>query len=131
MKKSRMIGLIVILICLSFFTGRYFRDSGEAGNSKRKYETMIALSADKLEDLKAGYNADIMEALISNVYAAYIYSDYSEQGSALYALWNALVFDGENIAGKEDDLKQALQADDLQKVQDIAAGIRTQELTRP
>ena len=43
----------------------------------------------------------------------------------LYDLWNALVFDGKNIVGKENDLISALTDKNAQRIKDIAHSMRT------
>ena len=76
---------------------------------------MMAFSIDRLDDIKTQYDVDMVETLISHVYAAYEYSDNSKLSSALYDLWNALVFDGKNIVGKENDLISALTDKNAQR----------------
>lgn len=76
------------------------------------------------DDLCGGYDEDTMEALISNVYAAYEYCDDPYMASALHDLWNALIFDGENISGKETELKSALQSGNAEEIEDFAAELR-------
>ncbi len=65
-----------------------------------------------------------MEALISNVYAAVQFTDDSDLNTALHELWNALIFNGENIVGKEDDLIKALKDIDSSVIEGIAYSIR-------
>jgi len=87
-------------------------------------QTFISFAINKVEDLKNGYDADIMEALISNVYAAVQFTDDSDLNTALHELWNALIFNGENIVGKEDDLIKALKDIDSSVIEGIAYSIR-------
>lgn len=88
---------------------------------------MIVFAIDKLDDIKTQYDPDVMEALISNVYAAYEYSNNGELSSALHDLWNALIFDSENIVGKESDLIGALMDKNAQSIEDIAISMRTKK----
>lgn len=85
---------------------------------------MMDFAIDKLDEIKTQYDTDMMEALISNVYAAYEYSNNSELSSALHDLWNALIFDGENIVGKENDLISALKDKNAQRIKEIAISMR-------
>lgn len=77
------------------------------------------------DDFCGGYDEDTMEALISNIYAAYEYCDDPDMASALHDLWNALIFDGENISGKEEELKSALQSGNAEEIEGFAAELRT------
>lgn len=104
MKKLVMTGIFAVSICLSFFAGNYFCDK---------------------ESIKTKYDADGMETLISDVYAAYENSNNGELSSALHDLWNALIFDGENIVGKENDLIAALKEKNVQSIKEIAHSMRT------
>lgn len=124
MKKLILIGAFIISICLSFFVGNYFCDKENMKLREQRCHTMMDFAIDKLDDIKNQYDADVMETLISNVYAAYEYSDNSELSSALHDLWNALIFDGENIVGKENDLISALKDENAQRIKDIAISMR-------
>lgn len=123
-KKMFVIGVFVVSVCMSFWAGNYFRCREESERRKQQCNTMIAFSVNKLENLKKQYDADTMEALISNIYAAYEYSPSGELSSALHELWNTLIFNGENIAGKEDDLIIALKDISVHGIKDIAVSMR-------
>lgn len=125
MKKILLVGSFVIAIFLSAFIGNYISEQKNLDWRTQNTNTMIAFSIDKVETLKSGYDADTMEALISNVYAAYEFTPDSRLSEALHDLWNALIFDGENIVGREDYLIKALQDDNAQEIKDIAIGMRT------
>ena len=139
MKKLIIIGVFIVSVCLSFFAGNYFsnkenmklRVKGQdealklVSDAIIRCHTMMAFSIDRLDDIKTQYDVDMVETLISHVYAAYEYSDNSKLSSALYDLWNALVFDGKNIVGKENDLISALTDKNAQRIKDIAHSMRT------
>lgn len=125
MKKLVMIGIFVVSICLSFFAGNYFCDKENIKLREQRCHTMIGFAIDKLDDIKTKYDADVMETLISDVYAAYESSNNGELSSALHDLWNALIFDGENIVGKENDLIAALKEKNAQSIKEIAHSMRT------
>ena len=127
MKKLILIGAFIVSICLSFFAGNYFCDKENSKLTEQRCHTMMDFAIDKLDDIKTQYDTDMMETLISNVYAAYEYSNNSELSSALHDLWNALIFDGENIVGKENDLISALKDKNAQRIKDIAISMRNKK----
>ena len=117
--------IVVLSVCLSFFAGKYVSELEQNKEDEQRCQQMIYFAIAKTESLKKQYDTDTMEALISNVYAAYEYSESGELYWALHDLWNALIFDGENIAGKEDDLIGALEELDAQRIAEIAMSMRT------
>ena len=124
MKKLILIGAFIVSICLSFFAGDYVCDKENSKLIEQRCHIMMDFAIDKLDEIKTQYDTDMMEALISNVYAAYEYSNNSELSSALHDLWNALIFDGENIVGKENDLISALKDKNAQRIKEIAISMR-------
>lgn len=127
MKKLIIIGVFIVSICLSFFAGDYFCQKENVKLRDQRCHTMIDFSIEKLNDIKSQYDTDMMETLISDIYAAYEYSNNGELSSALHDLWNALIFDGENIVGKENDLISALKDKNVQRIKDIAHSMRTKK----
>ena len=130
MKKSRVVGWLVLCVCLSFFLGCRYGQGNEREDwetvREARYQALLSFSVDKLEELKDAYDPSGAAALASNVYAAYWHGPGGDElPGALHALWNALVFDGENLAGKEDALIGALRARNAGKVADIAREMRT------
>lgn len=108
-----------------FFCGTVFERKKQTESRAEKCHTMMTFAADKLDEMSGGYDEDTMEAMISNVYAAYEYCDNPHMASALHDLWNALIFDGENISGKEEELKSALQSGSAQEIEGFASELRT------
>ncbi len=51
-----------------------------------------------------------MEAIISNVYAAYAFCDDPVLQSQLHDLWNVLIFEGDNYAAAKDILLAELKS---------------------
>jgi len=123
-KKLFVVGILIVCICLSVLAGYYVRNQNSLKDRDNAKQTFISFAINKVEDLKNGYDADIMEALISNVYAAVQFTDDSDLNTALHELWNALIFNGENIVGKEDDLIKALKDIDSSVIEGIAYSIR-------
>ena len=125
MKKFLMAVILIAAVCLGFFAGISFSHHQQAENRAERVHTFLSLSVDKLENLQQQYDSDVMEALISNVYAAYQSCDDTESlAPALHALWNALIFDGDNLTGQEEALIQALKDADAQAIADISYDIR-------
>lgn len=125
MKKFLMAFVLIAAVCLGFFVGISFSNHKQAENRAERVHTFLSLSVDKLEDLQQQYDSDVMEALISDVYAAYQSCDDTVSlAPALHELWNALIFDGENLTGQEEALIHALQDADAQAIADIAYDIR-------
>ena len=129
MKKNRAIIVSLFIICIfaSFFAGKSLSEKKYIKNREQQCKTQIVFAIDKIEDLKEEYNNDDMEAIISNIYAAYEYCDNGTLSSSLHDLWNALIFDGENIKGKEDDLVKALKDSNAQDIKDISMDMRTKK----
>ncbi len=125
MKKALVIGGFILAICLSFLAGSSFREKEYAKRDAQRCNVMISFAVGNLDHLKKQYDADEMEVLISNIYAAEEYASDSELAGALHELWNALIFDGENITGNEDALIKALQDRNGNAVKDIAFEMRT------
>ena len=93
--------------------------------------TLLSFAVGNLERLRDGEAEDFqdeVEDLASNIYAAY-YDFLSDEtvdfSGALWELWNALLFDGENLPGNEDVLIEALTEQDADRVEEIAMGMRT------
>ena len=123
-KKLFIVGALIVSICLSAFAGHYVSNQNSLKDRGIARQTLISFAISKVEGLKNGYDADTMEALISNVYAAVQFTDDGDLYTALHDLWNALIFDGENIVGKEDDLIKALKDTDPNVIKGIANSIR-------
>ena len=124
MKKAAAAVIFIAAVCISFFAGQYLSGKKQTKARAEKCHTMMTFAVDKLDEMSGGYDEDTMEALISNVYAAYEYCDDPHMASALHDLWNALIFDGENISGKEEALKSALQSGSAQEIEGFASELR-------
>lgn len=125
MKKTLILISFILCLVLSFFGGKYMQSQQNLKLRSQQSHTLITFAIDKIENLKNQYEQDEMEALISNIYAAYEYTDDGELAGALHDLWNALIFDGENISSREDDLIDALKDKDSQAIKNISIDMRT------
>ena len=124
MKKIFMSVVAVVACCVSFAAGNTVCRQNMIESRNRKCNTLISFAVDKLDTLKNEYDSDVMEAVISNIYAAYEYCDEAEMKYALHNLWNALIFDGENINGNESELISALQNFDAEGIKYIVYDMR-------
>lgn len=124
MKKAAAAVIFIAAVCISFFAGQYLSGKKQTKARAEKCHTMMTFAVDKLDEMSGGYDEDTMEALISNIYAAYEYCDDPHMASALHDLWNAIIFDGENISGKEGELKLALQSGSAEEIEGFAARLR-------
>lgn len=127
MKKWEIVLAVLVGLGLGFFAGKFAQERQYRERDEQRCHAQIVFAIDKLQDLKAGYDPDTMEMLIGEVYAAKEITRNQELNAALHELWNALVFDGENVAGKENALISALSAKDPAAIREIAAGMRTKE----
>lgn len=123
MKKTLIALLVLAALCLSFFAGKYAARQEYVESKDVAYETMLRFAVSKLE--KERLSEGFLEALCSNIYAAYCYCGDAEMTNALHILWNALVFDGDRLAGNENALIGALESRDAGAIADIAMSMRT------
>ena len=117
MKKSKKVVFSVILIIVlaaSFFAGKYVAQAENTDARKERCCTLIGFAIDKTEN---GDLADegTLDALISNVYAAYQLCDDSKSANQLHDLWNFLIrSSGENVDSVKEialiELNSALRA---------------------
>lgn len=104
-KKTKVLITAAVLICMaaSFWTGSYMKAQEHRKSRAQRCGTLIsfALAKTENEDLS---DPGVMQALISNVYAAYQFCDDSVTANQLHGLWNMLIFEGENTAAVKEIL---------------------------
>lgn len=101
-KKAIFSVILIIAVAASFFVGKYVAQAENTDTRNARCCTLIGFAIDKAEN---GDLADegTMDALISNVYAAYQFCDDSKSANQLHDLWNFLIrSSGENV----DSLKE-------------------------
>ena len=101
-KKAIFSVILIIAVAASFSVGKYVAQAENTDTRKARCCTLIGFAIDKAEN---GDLADegTMDALISNVYAAYQFCDDSKSANQLHDLWNFLIrSSGENV----DSLKE-------------------------
>lgn len=104
MKKTAaacLCAAILAAIALSFSAGRRLESQRnlDAGMRQCRMELSFAADLAAKQDLS---DPDMMETVISHVYAAYALCDDPELAGALYVLWNDLLFRGETFLDNED-----------------------------
>ena len=112
MKKTiKIVTFVAFLIAIgvSFFIGRQTERKEYLDNRLQNCHTLISFAIDKVENQDIS-DPDTMEALISNVYAAYQFCDQPHLSEQLYDLWNTLIFDGNRYIGQEDMLVAQLRS---------------------
>ena len=110
MKKKILICLVVVLIIIaSFFTGGYVKEQKHYHDRMHRFDTLITFALEKAENEDLIDRAT-MDALISNVYAAYVLCDDPDLAARLHDIWNALIFDADSYIGKEEVLINQLAA---------------------
>ena len=132
-RTKRLLIIVALLAALGigFFAGKAVQRRENIQSRQGHGRTLLSFAVDNLEGLRDGEAEDFqdeVEDLASNIYAAY-YDFLSDEtvdfSGALWELWNALLFDGENLPGNEDALIEALTEQDADRVEEIAAGMRT------
>ena len=117
MKKIAVCMAFAAAIAVSFFLGSYQKEQEYAQSRMQRCNTLILFAIDKAEAGELA-NQETMEALISNLYAAYEFCDNPIEAQQLHDLWNTMFFEGETYIGKEDMLAGQLR--------DILNGIRAE-----
>ena len=112
-----MKNLSKLMICIAFiavaaaafFAGGRLQEQAHIEARAQRCQTLLTFAIDKAgtENLA---EQDMMEALISNVYAAYQFCDDPHMAAQLHDLWNELLTDGERYADRKDALTAQLQA---------------------
>lgn len=106
-----------LMICITFiaaaaaafFAGSHLQEQAHIEARAQRCQTLLTFAIDKA-GTETLADQDMMEALISNVYAAYQFCDDPHMAAQLHDLWNELLVDGEHYAGREDTLTAQLQA---------------------
>lgn len=111
MKKATaaiLTSAFAIGVILSFLAGGYLRDQEYAQSRTQRCRTLIQFAIDKAENRELSEKG-VMEALISDLYAAHEFCDDPEISAELNDLWNSLVFRSESHIGQEEVLATQLK----------------------
>ena len=115
--KKLFIGIVLaVMVIGSFFVGSYMKEQEYNNTREARCITLISFALDKVENEDIS-DQNVMNALISNVYAAYEFCDNPLQAEQLHALWNMLVLEGDSYINMQDiedivlhELKDVLRA---------------------
>lgn len=100
--------VVFLVAAASCFAGSYWKERKYERDREQRCATLLSFAIDKAEknDLS---DQDVMEALISNVYAAYQFCDDPSLSNQLHGLWNTLMTEGESYVGRETALARQLK----------------------
>ena len=109
--KNKNNGLFIIIlifaIVASYFAGSYTAEQKYKQMREQRCDMMISFAISKLEK-DALTDQDTIEALASNIYAAYQFCDDSNLTGQLHDIWNTLMFRESEYVGREDVLVEWL-----------------------
>ena len=109
-KKTMLYSILIIgVVIVSFFAGTYVKEQEYSNSRVQRCKTLISFALDKVENGDIS-DQDTMEALISNIYAAYEVCDDPGLKSQLHDLWNVLIFDGDSYTVIKDILSVELRS---------------------
>ena len=124
MKKTLFIICSIGILCFSGYIGYHIADTENTQEQENQAQREIIFAMDNIKSLKEGFEADTMNNIICEIYAAHTLTSNTQYSSALHELWNALIFDGEYITGFEDEVISALTEKDAQEIKSVAMDIR-------
>jgi hypothetical protein len=111
MKRSTKLIITVAFVAaitVSLLAGHCIAEQQYRNARAQRCETLLSFAINKAEteDLS---DPNVMEALISNVYAAYQFCDDPGLSAQLHDLWNALIFRSDSLMGSDDLLATQLR----------------------
>ena len=129
-KRLLVAAALLLALGVGFFAGKAAERRETLQNRLGQGRAKLSFAIDRLEGLRDGEYGpeEIQSDIASDIYAAYydfLTDETVEFSDALWDLWNALLFDVENLPGNEDALIKALSEQDAEEVAEIAAGMRT------
>ena len=106
--RNIFIGIaFIVLMVVAFLVGSFMREQEYTRDRKEHCVTLVSFALNKLENEDIS-DQNVMEAMISNVYAAYQFCDDPILAMQLHDLWNALI--RESDVGIRDIALQELQS---------------------
>ncbi len=107
-KKPLLVVLALAALMGAFYVGQYTKEQEfvKAKNQQCRQYLLFAIDKAQNKDLADDM---VMEALISNVYAAHEVCTDVGISAQLSDLWNTLMLRGEDVLGHEDALTQHLR----------------------
>ena len=129
-KRLLIAAALLLALGIGFFAGKAAGEREVLEGLQEHGQALLSFAVEDLEGLRDGeYELEEIQSVIaSHIYGAY-HEVLSEETvsfcDALWDLWNALLFDIENLPGNEDALIEALTEQDADRLEEIAAGMRT------
>ena len=128
-KRLLIAAALLLALGVGFFAGKAAERRETVQNRLGQGRTKLSFAIDKLEGLRDGEYGpeEIQSDIASDIYGAYydfLSGENVDFSGALWDLWNAVLFDIENLPGNEDALIEALTEQDADRVEEIAAGMR-------
>lgn len=129
-KRLLIAAALLLALGVGFFAGKAAERRETVQNRLGQGRTKLTFAVDKLEGLQDGEYGpeEIQGDIASDIYGAYydfLNGENADFSGALWELWNALLFDIENLPGNEDALIKALAEQNAEQVAELAAGMRT------
>ncbi len=106
--KLLLAALALAALAGAFYAGRYTGAQEQTAKENARCRQYILFAMDKAQNKDLSDDM-VMEALISNVYAAHELCQDVEISAELNDLWNTLMLRGEEVPGHEEALVQHLQ----------------------
>lgn len=110
MKKRTAIVLVLtvlLTVTAAFSVGYHVREQKQPEYDVQACQTLLSLAAQKVQSDDIS-NPDTMEALVSNVYAAWSHCPDPNAQRKLYDLWNTLIFSYEDYAAQPELVMERL-----------------------
>lgn len=98
----------IIAIGGSFLAGSYIKEKEHIDSRVQRCNRLISFAIDKVENRDLSDNG-VMEALISDIYAAHEFCNNPDLSAQLNDLWNSLICKGDSYIGREDELVTQLR----------------------
>ena len=129
-KRLLIAAALLLALGVGFFAGKAAERRETVQNRLGQGRTKLSFAIDKLEGLRDGEYGpeEIQGDIASDIYGAYydfLSGENADFSGALWDLWNAVLFDIENLPGNEDALIKALAEQNAEQVAELAAGMRT------
>lgn len=105
-KKAVICVALIAMFAASFFAGSHIKEREQMENRAERCHTLLTFALDKAENQDLS-DQNVMEVLISNIYAAREFCDDPYLAEQLDDLWNDLIF--ERASGDSDLLVSQLR----------------------
>lgn len=126
MKKVIYTVSMLAVVCLSFLGGYQLSQTENTQRREESCNIMLSFAIDKIEHLAQDFQPEEMDAMLCNIYAAKEHTENAELSSALYELWNVLLFNREKLIGREMDLVEALKNQNVQLMNEIVSEMKAE-----